>query len=560
MTSSSPVSPAPSPSSAPADIAAADPRSPVVLCWHMHQPDYRIAGVPRLPWTYLRALREYSDMAAHLEALPTMRAVVNFTPVLLDQLQGLAQQARAVREGVSQHLPALLAALLASPGTAQLEALIQDCLRADPRNGRRRYPAFDALLATAEQAARQGPAALRALPLDAVDDLVMWTHLVWLPESLRGGDARVQALMRQGRRFSVAQRRELLERICELLEQLLPRYRALAASGRVELAVSPYFHPLLPLLLDFASAHEVTPGIPLPVRRYPHGEARVRWQLRAARDRFRSIFGQLPRGCWPSELAVSEPVLGLIEEAGFGWTLASESLQQARPRLALARLPGHSLPCFFRDDELSDRIGFDYEHWHAAEAVADLLRCIEARSLQRPGEPVVLALDGENAWEHYADNGIDFLRGLYAALVDHPRLRPCSFSDCLEQRTTPVPELPRLAAGSWAGGDLRTWIGNAAKNHVWDQLIDAKQRYDAHAAPSPAALFALGACEGSDWYWWAGSDHPGPLVADFERLFRARLHRIYDCLGFPPPDALAEAPAAIPVAAETLAEQSELLH
>ena len=61
-------------------------RLPVVLMWHMHQPQYRdaLTGEYVLPWTYLNAIKDYVDMAAHLEAAPSACAVVNFTPVLIE--------------------------------------------------------------------------------------------------------------------------------------------------------------------------------------------------------------------------------------------------------------------------------------------------------------------------------------------------------------------------------------------------------------------------------------------------------------------------------------------
>lgn len=65
----------------------------LILCWHFHQPDYRTeSGDYRLPWTYLHALKDYSDMAAHLEAAPDVRAVVNFVPSLVEQLDDYASQ------------------------------------------------------------------------------------------------------------------------------------------------------------------------------------------------------------------------------------------------------------------------------------------------------------------------------------------------------------------------------------------------------------------------------------------------------------------------------------
>jgi len=64
-------------------------RLPVILLWHMHQPQYRdaLTGQYTLPWTYLHAIKDYTDMAAHLEANPGARAVVNFTPVLIEQVE-----------------------------------------------------------------------------------------------------------------------------------------------------------------------------------------------------------------------------------------------------------------------------------------------------------------------------------------------------------------------------------------------------------------------------------------------------------------------------------------
>ena len=69
-------------------------RMEVVLCWHMHQPEYRDlrSGQYQFPWTYLHAVKDYVDMAAHLEAHPGARAVVNFAPVLLEQIADYAAQ------------------------------------------------------------------------------------------------------------------------------------------------------------------------------------------------------------------------------------------------------------------------------------------------------------------------------------------------------------------------------------------------------------------------------------------------------------------------------------
>lgn len=66
----------------------------LAFLWHMHQPDYRHpdSGEFLLPWVFLHAIKDYTDMAAHLERHPTIRCTVNFVPVLLDQIEDYAAQ------------------------------------------------------------------------------------------------------------------------------------------------------------------------------------------------------------------------------------------------------------------------------------------------------------------------------------------------------------------------------------------------------------------------------------------------------------------------------------
>ena len=55
----------------------------LAFLWHMHQPDYRHPETGKfvLPWVLLHAIKDYSDMASHLERHPGVRCTVNFVPV-----------------------------------------------------------------------------------------------------------------------------------------------------------------------------------------------------------------------------------------------------------------------------------------------------------------------------------------------------------------------------------------------------------------------------------------------------------------------------------------------
>jgi alpha-amylase/alpha-mannosidase (GH57 family) len=531
----------------------------------MHQPQYRDVESRRyaLPWTYLHAIKDYVDMVAHLEAVPEARVVVNFAPVLLEQIEDYATQVRASLDHGGEIRDPLLAVLASErpPGdAAERLTLAEACLRANQKHLVDPYPQFR-MLAQMVHWLREHPAGLAYQSDGFFSDLVTWYHLAWLGETVRRQDARVQALMDKGQGFDPADRRMLLGVIGELLAEVLPRYRRLAAEGRVELAFSPYAHPIMPLMLDLQAAREALPDLPLlTFRAYPGGEERVRWHLQRGLEVFERHFGRRPAGCWPSEGGVSGATVRLLEEYGVRWTASGETVlanslgeagmpDEGEDRSWLHRpyrLEGSKTVCFFRDDGLSDAIGFRYADWHSDDAVGEFIHHLENIAARGVGPDTVVSviLDGENAWEYYPANGYHFLKALYARLSAHPGIELTTFSDCLAH----IPEtgrLSRLVAGSWVYGTFSTWIGEPEKNRGWEMLIEAKYRLDAAIREGriggerlEQALEQLAICEGSDWCWWFGDYNPASVVSDFERLYRHHLSVLYRLMGEPVPESL----------------------
>ena len=77
------------------------------------------------------------------------------------------------------------------------------------------------------------------------------------------------------------------------------------------------------------------------------------------------------------------------------------------------KLKKTNIPCFFRDDGLSDLIGFEYSKWHADDAVGDFIKHLETIAVNEPADSVVsIIMDGENAWEYFPENGYHFLSAL----------------------------------------------------------------------------------------------------------------------------------------------------
>jgi alpha-amylase/alpha-mannosidase (GH57 family) len=530
-------------------------RLPVVLLWHMHQPQYRdsLTGQYVLPWTYLHAIKDYTDMAAHLEQHPRARAVVNFTPILLEQLEDLALRIGGHLER-GEPLPDPVLALL-GPAPLPLRgpdraALIRACLRAHRQHMIERFGAYLELATLAETLATAERAVYASDQL--IRDLAVWYHIAWMAETVRRSDPRMSALTEQGRDFSDTQRRELLTIVHELVAAVIPRFKRLQDEGRCELSVTPYSHPILPLLVDLRVARESMPNVALPQHAgYPGGGERAAWHLAEAVRVFTRCFGTTPAGCWPSEGALSTATLKLIETAGFRWTASSDNVLRASLAASGARIdadpaalsrsyqfPGAHLQCFFRDDRLSDLIGFTYATWRGDDAASNLVR--ELEQLAHPGtDPervVLIALDGENAWEYYPFNGYYFLSALYSALSEHPLLELTTLSACLARGLRPAP-LPRLVAGSWVHGTLATWIGDPGKNAAWDLLCDAKLAYDA-APGHGTAEYQLALCESSDWFWWFGDYNPAEAVRQFDELYRRQLANLYRLLDRPPPETL----------------------
>ncbi len=539
---------------------SADPRLRVVLCWHMHQPQYfdLESGQYQLPWTYLHAIKDYVDMAAIIEMVPGARAVVNFAPTLLEQIDDYAQQVTAfLKEGAPLRDP-LLAALAAPELPTATETrltLVRACLRANEKRLIDRFPQFR-LLADIAGAVGADPAKTVYLAEQYLADLLVWYHLAWVGETVRRSDPRVGALEKKRMGFTPADRRALVELIGELLNGVLERYRRLADAGQVELSVTPYAHPIAPLLLDINSAREALPNAELPrLRRYPDGDNRLRWHIRAGVRTFEQHFGRKPIGCWPAEGGVSTAAVRMFAAEGFRWVASGENvLRNSMRRHQLDatgcihhpyRIDGIDAHCFFRDDGLSDLIGFTYAGWHGDDAVNNLVHHLEniAKACANDANRVVsIILDGENAWEYYPENGFHFLSALYRRLAEHPALELTTFGDCIAAGLKST-QLPALVAGSWVYGTFSTWIGDPDKNRAWDLLGEAKNAYDKAVAAGrlsgerlAEAERQLAVCEGSDWFWWFGDYNPADSVRDFDRLYRLQLAKLYRLIGEQPPE------------------------
>ncbi len=501
-------------------------KASVVFLWHMHQPSYDDpeGGIPLMPWVRLHATRAYRDLAWILERHPDVRMVVNFVPSLVDQLE-------RVVAGGSDHFRELTrkpAALLTPDERQFISVHFFSCHKErliDP------VPRFAELWDRRHDVQHWSEQDLT--------DLQVHFNLAWMGPAAREEEPVVEQLLRQGRNFSASQKEALLWAQDRVVARVLPAWKALADRGQVELTTTPYYHPILPLLIDSDVASRCQPDAPLP-RRFAWPED-ARLQVERAMERHEQVFGARPVGMWPAEGAVSPEAVAMMAEAGVRWLATDEGilLRSMRPGLVREavlykayRAPDQGPMILFRDRDVSDRIGFTYARMDTSAAVDDLMARLGAAAEHPERGVILVALDGENPWESYPNGGRDFLDLLCERLAGDESVSTVLPRDLPVEQAEP---LPRLHSGSWIDSSYRIWIGSHVENRAWTMLGRARDMVDkALAAGHPGAREALEVllpAEGSDWFWWFGDDFVTTQEAMFDRLFRARLRRAYELCG-----------------------------
>jgi len=429
------------------------------ILWHLHQPVYRSPGTGEyiLPWVSYHITKNYYQMAALVEE-EGYPCTMNLVPCLLEQMEEYSR--------------------------GRAEDSLQKALEKEPD---RLSPSQVARL-TKFLPGGAGNRSRREIQDAALQSF--FSPLLDPPED----------------------KEALLALQQKIQKQIIPCFRKLQRGGAVELITSAYYHPLLPLLFDIGIGGErLMPSLP-----FSHPEDGVA-QIEKGRVFFNRLFGDDPQGFWPSEGGISAEVARAVGGQGYAFAVTDENILwkslAADPQAQLLFKPYacEGLTVFFRDRELSDLISFEYHRWNEKDAVSHLLAKIEERRRAVPEEAVcVIALDGENPWAGYRENGIPFLRQLYTRIKQAAGLTPTFFRDYLPVMKPPS-EL-RLVPGTWLGSFAK-WVGSPAKNAAWDSLARAREQ----AGPSEEIYIA----EGSDWFWWFGEDN----VSEFASLFEGYLDK-----------------------------------
>lgn len=558
--------------------------NPIKLCllWHQHQPYYRAGNEFLMPWAWLHATKDYLEMAEHFERHPAMHATINLVPSLLKQLEEYISPPPSPGGGRGVVDPVI--ALMSKPANkltaSEKEQMLDNFYYAHRERLIERSPRYKELFEAA-----QGPNREKRFALPDYRDLAVHYSLAWTGEIARGREP-FRSLIERDRDFSEEDKQTLARAQMENVRRIVPLHQELAKRGQIELATSPFYHPILPLLIDTDTAREAMLDVELPKNRF-RAPPEVENQIEQAQKYFAEKVGSNLNGMWPSEGSLSTEALSLIRKKGFEWTASDESVlanslagttipageKQIRPEHARFfpwrfDTASGEITIFFRDHGLSDDIGFRYQDWNAEDACNHFLHNvlhIRSELISAYGEEILeiacisVILDGENCWEYYPNNGLEFLDKFYSMLTTTPEILPVTFSEMLASaKRENLPLLPSFVAGSWINANFSIWIGHPEDNAAWDALfatymavekkrakaeqLNGADRAEAFARIAEARA-ELMVAEGSDWCWWYGDEHFSAQKDVFDELYRMHLREVYRALDLPVPEDL-----SIPIA------------
>ena len=615
---------APQPRQNPADEYGPQPgKGPVYLniIWHQHQPLYVDPAKDQLqgPWVRTHATKDYYDMAALIGRYPDIHCTINLTSSLLHQLReyylkrlGPFVDVRKNRIDATGFLRKWKGKTdpwidLALKPAEQFDKTDKGYLYENVWNAFGmsevmigRFPEYESLKKKLNVDQMPG---LDIFTNQEMREIKFWFYLAYFdPDFLTGPvklpDGSVVDLsdyveLRPDKKFYLKRRiteadcRRMVVEAYKVMANVIPvhkqlRYDPDTRKGQIEIITTPYYHPILPLIYDTDLAKICQPNDPMPPRfSYP---ADADAQVAKAVKMYMDIFGAPPKGMWPGEGSVAQPILGILRSNGILWTASDvRVLAKSDPPnepntepyrfstlnpasagsggAAVADVSSNWLPLVFRDTELSDRIGFKYQTYDGEEAAEDFVQSILSRAPAEGGKDVLVTviLDGENAWEWYRRDmdGKQFLNSLYRKLSKLYSTRQIITTSLTEYLTGdsiraikphPIASLARMNTlwpGSWINGNYDTWIGEPEENRAWEYLLRAREDLDRSGLPRPdpmanapragtkawnayQAWEEIYAAEGSDWFWWYGDDQTAPAGdKPFDDAFRLHLDNVY---------------------------------
>ncbi|MEW6102831.1 MAG: glycoside hydrolase family 57 protein [bacterium] len=505
----------------------------VSFLWHLHQPSYKdsLTNSYTLPWVRLHSTKGYYDMASILEKFPNIKATFNLTASLLSQIKDIAEN------NVADYHYEISKKEADSLTDEEKIYLLSNFFLCNWETMVFPYPRFKQLLQKRGKNVSINEIKKRIDEFSERDirDLQVFYNLTWFGFKARE-DEFINNLFIKGEDFTENEKQTLLKKQREIAASIILKYKNLQDKGQIEISTSPFYHPILPLLMDGKKG-----GFDFK------DDAKA--QVENAINLYSSLFGKPPKGMWPPEGGVSSDIFSMLSQSEISWIATDEEILFN----TIPNLPRHSIykmyemeniKIFFRDKNLSNSISFVYSKNKPEKSVSDFIghiKGIRDYVSAIPGEHIVsIILDGENPWEYYKDGGEAFLSGIYEELLNLDDVKTITFSEFanIAKEST---KITNIYPGSWIDHSFRIWRGKIEKDKAWDYLKKTRDDLQRIAPDNKNAWEEIYIAEGSDWFWWYGDDFESSQDDIFDLIFRTHLKNVYKIIDKTPPSYLDEA-------------------
>ena len=530
----------------------------LAIYWHMHQPVYEIEGTYLMPWARLHAVKDYLDMVLVLEKFPKLKLNFDVVPALMDTVVDYTQGKHDIHSELSVSD--------VNNMTGEEKAFVLNNFFS---------PKFETMIFRSENYKNlyqkrfsKDTCNPDEFNPQELSDLMALFNLVWIDSVHYPRYPRLQELWDKQYNYSLEDRVEIINIHRQIMEEIIPTYKRFVSEGRIEMTTSAYYHSILPILIDLKASTKstlTTDGLPSTWGMLDDARA----QIKKALDRVEEIMGIRPKGFWPPELCLGPKTLSILAKEGIEWTISDEGILSDSINFDFIRDfkgnlndPYHLLKVYeyqtktepinviFRDRSIANLINFEYAGLDPKMAAGDLydkIKVMQNKLLISPDDShlLTIALDGENCWENYQNDGNEFLNNIYSLIVNDETLNTVLITDYIREDKHKK-SLNKIHSGSWIDRTFQYWIGESTKNKAWNYLKETHDAYEAFAKENKEhpnldiAYRELMIAEGSDWFWWYGEPNNSGQDYVFDYMYRERLKNVYLALGLEAPEYLNE--------------------
>ena len=443
----------------------------IAFIWHFHQPVYQENFTDDfvMPWVRLHATKDYLDMLLRCEDHKKIKLNFNISATLLNSIERYVQ------------------------GTDDLHSKLLICkdnkLTEMDKNFILQY-FFDVNYSTMIMQ-REYYAELYNKRYSKEDisindftnqeyfDIVANYTLCWIDAKFYLMYPELKYLSEKQKNYTYEDRKRIYEIQSDIIRKIIPYYKKFQDEGRIEISTSPYYHPIIPLLLDINEA-KCSYNENLPDKS-PLFAQDAKEQTKKALDYFEKVFGRRPKGIWLPEHCISMASVEMLNELNVSWTVTDEGIlantlgrEFARDFEGNLEAPfdlcvhykfnsrNNKVNVLFADSFFSNLVGFGYGNYDGKVAANDFyekIKTVQSKLQFSPKEDhlLTIAMDGENCWESYQNDGNEFLDTLYELIENDDTLQTVLVSDFI-QKAKPE-KLDNIASGSWINRNFDLWIG-----------------------------------------------------------------------------------------------------